>query len=54
MGCSLIGVEIIGKSHSILNSFFMFFLHNRQGIQEFSVYAFRRANTDSGGPIQIQ
>ena len=41
--------------------FSVLFLHNRRGTSEFPVYAFqegqyrfRRANTDSGGPIQIQ
>ena len=41
--------------------FSVLFLHNRQVTSEFPVYAFqegqygfRRANTDSGGPIQIQ
>ena len=41
--------------------FSVLFLHNRQGTSEFLVYAFqdaqygfRRANTDSGGPIRIQ
>ena len=41
--------------------FSVLFLHNRQGTSEFPVYAFqegqyrfKRANTDSGGPILIQ